>query len=64
MVGQIKELELNLAALLQDILYHLQDEATVELHAREGRVVKMISEKKINIEQLILQRNEVVAQNQ
>lgn len=60
-VGQIKGLGLNLAALLRDILYHLQDRAIVELRAREGRVMQMLSEQRINIEHLSLQHDEVVA---
>ena len=63
-VGWIKGLGLNLAALPRDILYQLQDRMTTELCVREGRAVQMLSEQRINIEQLSLQRNEAVAQNQ
>lgn len=50
MVGRIKGLGLNLATLPRDTLYQLQDGATVELCAREGRAVQMLSEQRINIE--------------
>jgi len=49
-VGQIKGLVLNLVALLRDILYQLQVRATTKLHTREGHVVQMLSEQRINIE--------------
>lgn len=38
MVGQIAGLGLNLAALPSEILYQLEDTATMELYAKEGRV--------------------------
>lgn len=63
MVGRIKELGLNLVALLRDTFYQLQDSITTELHAWEGHAIQVLSEKKINIEQLCLQRDELVSQN-
>lgn len=36
---------------------------TTELWAREGHVLQVLSEQRINIEQLSLQHDEVVAQN-
>jgi len=35
-----------------------------ELHARESRVIQVLSEQKINMEQLSLQRDDLVSQNQ
>lgn len=63
-VGQIKVFGLNLTALPRDTLYQLEDEATAELCAREGRAVKMLNEQWINIKKLSLQCDEALVQNQ
>lgn len=44
--------------------YLLQDGITVELCIRESRALQVLSEKKINMEQLSLQCDELVLQNQ
>lgn len=49
-VGKIKRLGLNLASLPRDTLYQLQNGITIELHAREGCTIQVLSEQKINIE--------------
>lgn len=38
-VGRIKGLGLNLATLLRDTLYQLQNGIIVELHTREGHAI-------------------------
>ena len=38
-VGRIKRVGLNLATIPREIIYQLQDEATAELRARDGRAV-------------------------
>lgn len=53
-VGKINGLGLNLAARSWDTLYQLQDDIIVELRAREGHAIQVLSEYKINIEQLSL----------
>jgi len=53
-IGWLKGLGLNLSALPREILYQLQDGTTTELCARKGRTVQMLSERRINIEQLSL----------
>lgn len=63
MVSELKGIGLNVIALPQETLYVLQDGITAKLRAREGRALQVISEQCINIEQLSLQRDEVVAQN-
>ena len=60
----IKGLGLNLVALPRETLYLLQDGIMTELCARESRAIQVLSEQKINIEQLSLQHNELVSQNQ
>lgn len=42
----------------------MQDGITIELRARESHALQVLSEKKINMEQLSLQHDEVVSQNQ
>lgn len=63
-VSALKGLGLNLAALPCETLYVFQDGITVELRARESHALQVLSEQKINMEQLSLQHNEVVSQNQ
>ena len=53
-VGRIKGIGLNLATLLRETLYLLQDGITIELHARDSRMIQVLSEQKINMEQLSL----------
>jgi len=48
-MSKIKGLGLNLAALLRDTLYKLQDGIIAELRAKEGHTIKVMSEPKINI---------------
>lgn len=45
-------------------MYQLQDGIIAELCVREGRAIQVMSEQKINIEQLSLQRDKLVSQNQ
>jgi len=49
-VGRIKGICLNLASLLQETLYQLQDGITTELRSRKGCAIQVLSEKMINIE--------------
>ena len=63
MVSGLKGIGINMAALTWETLYVLQDGVTVELRAKEGCALQVMSEHHINIEQLSLQRDEVVAQN-
>jgi hypothetical protein len=46
-VGRLTGLGLNLAALPRESLYQLQDSATMELRAREGRAVQVLSEQEL-----------------
>ena len=43
-VGWLTGLGLNLATLPQDVLYQLHDGTTMELRAREGHAVQILSE--------------------
>ena len=63
-VSALKGLGVNLAALPCETLYVLQDGITAQLRARESHVLQVLSEKKINMEQLSLQCDELVLQNQ
>lgn len=63
-ISMMKGLSVNLASLMCETLYLLQDGITVELRARESRALQVISEQKINMEQLSLQRDKLVSQNQ
>lgn len=63
-ISMMKGLGLNLAALPWETLYQLQDGIKIELQARESQAIQVLSEHKINIEQLSLQHNELVSQNQ
>lgn len=51
-----------MAALPRETLYMLQDGITTELRTRDSRAVQVLNEKKINMEQLSLQHDEVVSQ--
>lgn len=55
---------LNLVAFPRETLYQLQDGITGKLRSREGHALQVLSEKNINLEQLSLQRDSLVAQNQ
>lgn len=57
----LKGLSINLTALPHETLCVLQDGIMVELRARESRTLQVISEKKINMEQLRLQCDELVS---
>lgn len=63
-VSTLKSLGVNLVSLPRETLYVLQDGITAELRARESRVLQVLSEQKINMEQLSLQRDELVSKNQ
>lgn len=63
-VNMSQGLGLNLAALPRETLYLLQDGITTKLQARESHAIQVLSEQKINMEQLILQHDELVSQNQ
>lgn len=49
-VNQLKGVKINMAMLPQDTLYVLQDGVTVEMQAREGRMLQVMSKQCINIE--------------
>lgn len=53
-ISMMKGLGLNLATLPQETLYLLHDGITVELWAKESCVIQVLSEQKINIENLSL----------
>lgn len=53
-----------MATLLRESLQQLQDNATMELRAREDRAKKVLQEQNINIEQLHIQRDKAVTQKQ
>lgn len=63
-VSMLKCLDVNLATLPRETLYVLQDGINAELRARERRALQVLSEQKINMEQLSLQHNELVSQSQ
>lgn len=54
---------LHLAALPRESLYRLQDGEIAQLWVREGCTLEVLSELKANLEQLSLQRNNLLAQN-
>jgi len=60
MISTLKCIGINMVAHSQETLYILQDGIIAELWARESRVLHVLSEKKINMEQLNLQFDEVV----
>ena len=62
MVSMMKSLGLNLTTLPQETLYQLQDGITIKMRTRESRMIQVLSEQKINIEHLSLQRDELVSQ--
>ena len=62
-VNALKGVGINMVALPQETLYVLHDGVTAELRAREGHALQALSKQKINMEQLSLQHDEVVAQN-
>lgn len=48
--GDMRSWGFNLAALLREALYQLQDGVSLELRAREGRTLQVLSEHKLNLE--------------
>lgn len=54
MISTLKGMGINMVALSLDMLYILQDGITIELWARKSRTLQVLSEQKINMEQLIL----------
>lgn len=60
-ISTMKGLSVNLVALPHETLYLLQDGIMAEMCARESRALQVLSEKKINMEQLSLQYNELVS---
>lgn len=63
MVSALNGVGINMVALPCETLYVLQDRVTTELRAREGQAPQVISEQRINMEQLNLLRDKVVVQN-
>ena len=61
MVSRLTGVEINMAMFPRETLYVLKDGVTAELRAKEGRALQVMSEKRINIEQLSLKHNEVMA---
>ena len=53
-MSMMKGLGLNMASLLHETLHLLQNGITEELRARESHVIQVLSEQKINMEQLSL----------
>jgi len=53
-VSMLNGLGLNLVALLREMLYQLQDGIIAKLRSRESHTIKVLSEQKINMEQLSL----------
>ena len=51
-ISALKGLDINMVALPWETLYILSDGITVELWARERRTLQVLSEQKINMEQL------------
>lgn len=62
-VSALKGVGINMVVIPREMLYVLHDGGTIELCAKEGRTLQVMSEKRINMEQLSLQHNEVVTQN-
>lgn len=52
MVSKLSGIGLNVVMLPREMLYVLHDGITTELRAREGRVLQVISEQLINMQQL------------
>ena len=49
-ISALKDIKINMVALLWEMLYVMQDGITVELRARESHVLQLLREKKINME--------------
>jgi len=64
LVSTMKGLSINLVALPCETLYLLQDGITEELCMRESRMLQVLSEQKINMEQLSLQCDKLVLKRQ
>lgn len=63
MASGLKGIGLNVVVLPRKTLYVLQDRVAAKLRAKEGRALQVMSEQQINIENLSLQQDDVVAQN-
>ena len=63
-ISMMKGLGLNLVTVMCETLYLLQNGIMVELRTTESRVLQVLSEQKINMEQLNLQHDKLVSQNQ
>lgn len=63
MVNTLKGVGINMATLPWETLYVLQDRVTTKLSAREGHALEVLSEQRINMEQLSLQHDKVITQN-
>ena len=53
-VSELKGLGINMVALPRETLYVLQDGITADVRVRESRTLQVLSEQKINMEQLSL----------
>lgn len=53
-ISALKGIGINMVAILWEMLYVLQDGIIVELWARQSRALEVLSEQKINMEQLSL----------
>lgn len=54
MVSALKGVGINMVVLPRETLYVLEDGVTIELRAREGHMLQVLSEQGINMEQLSL----------
>jgi len=63
LMSSMKGVGLNLDALSHETLYQLQDGIIAELRAWEDRLIQVLHEQRINMDQLKIQRNELVAQS-
>lgn len=60
-ISSMRGVSLNLAALPCEILYQLQDGVIAELRAWEGYAIQVLNEQKIDMDQLSLQLDDLVA---
>ena len=63
MVSAQKGIGINVVTLPQEMFYVLQDVITTKLQAGESCMLQVLSEQRINMEQLSVQCDEVVSQN-
>lgn len=59
--GDLRSWGLNLAALPRETLHQLQDGVTIEVHAQEGYALQTMIEHKENMEQVSLQRDDLIS---